>query len=225
MERPKSKNRESYGWGPQSDQASDYHAYATELESLRASQPAQLITKRHCDEFHNAFNDVASMKNSRDYAKRIIECADDYFSVVYKTPVKPTSFIKFCERKAHDEWLERRPNGTLRLKRLTTHDDFLTLWDIFKAWQAARFAHLSGEAPRSDYGWFPHGVRFLARLARWVLTDRSAKVNFIKPISVNAAQPVEKKRANTAAADKAAPGPVDEPVTVKKAKVAGAEGK
>ena len=102
MERPKSKNRESYGWGPQSDQASDYHAYATELESLRASQPAQLITMRHCDEFHNAFNDVASMKNSRDYAKRIIECADDYFSVVYKTPVKPTSFIKFCERKGHD---------------------------------------------------------------------------------------------------------------------------
>ena len=71
----------------------------------------------------------------------------------------------------------------------------------------------------SDHGWFPHGVRFLARLARWVLTDRSANVNFIKPISVNAAQPAEKKRAAKAAADKAVPGPVDEPVTEKKAKI------
>ena len=79
-----------------------------------------------------------------------------------------------------------------------------------------RFVHAPTGAPRSDHGWFPHGVRFLARLARWLLTGRSADVNFIRPVSVNAAQPVEKKRAAKA-------GPVDEPVAHKKAKIEGAD--
>ncbi len=169
-----SRESKTYAWGARCGPRSDYNRQTGKYNMLIMNSEPIRLTPKLCDEFAAANPNVLSGR-SRDCAKSFLRCTNDFF--VGNDQVQKLIKDK-VDIKSFSVWYNERLNGAPSVwtdnahqrfhpNRLTTHDNLHDLWDNISQW-----ATPAERGWRGSNGWERHGVRFLARLAWWLLNKR-----------------------------------------------------
>ena len=169
-----SRESKTYAWGARCGPHSDYNRQTGKYNVLIINSEPIRLTPKLCDEFAAANPNVLSGR-SRDCAKSFLRCTNDFF--VGNDQVQKLIKDK-VDIKSFSVWYNERLNGAPSVwtnneqqrfypNRLTTHDNLHDLWNNISSW-----ATPAERGWRGSNGWERHGVRFLARLAWWLLNKR-----------------------------------------------------
>ena len=169
-----SRESKTYAWGARCGPRSDYNRQTGKYNVLIINSEPITLTPKLCDEFAAANPNVLSGR-SRDCAKSFLRCTNDFF--VGNDQVQKLIKDK-VDIKSFSVWYNERLNGAPSVwtdnaqqrfypNKLTTHDNLHDLWNNISSW-----ATPAERGWRGSNGWERHGVRFLARLAWWLLNKR-----------------------------------------------------